>query len=392
MTAVASILQQRLLEPLTRRPCTLLGVGPMSRSCVEAAIEVANVHDVPLMLIASRRQIDARELGGGYVENWSTEELAAFVHQRDKRGHIFLSRDHGGPWQGNHEPTAEMSLHDAMARAKTSFEADIAAGFSVIHIDPSLGAAEVTSADVVWRVAELYDFCWTAARRAGRDIVFEIGTEEQSATSGSLDELDAMLDQVRDVCDRGGLPLPVFVVAQTGTKVVERRNVGSMASPYRVDGELPAEIHVPKLIRLLNRHGVHLKQHNTDFLSDDVLAWIPRLGVHSANVAPEFGQVETLAIVDTARDKGLGDLADRFLAVALESGKWHKWVLPESQMTEFDRAVIAGHYVFATPTGREAIAAIESGLAKRGVDLGERRRTAVRGAIERYMRNFRLIA
>jgi hypothetical protein len=388
MTTITSIVEQRLLEPLSRRPCTLLGIGPMSRACVEAALEVGNTRDVPLMLIASRRQIDAAALGGGYVENWSTEELAEFVHRRDKRGHIFLSRDHGGPWQGNAESLTDMSLHDAMERAKISYEADITSGFSVIHVDPSLGAAAVSRSDILWRVAELYEFCWSVARRAGRDIVFEIGTEEQMSTSGSLDELDEMLVQVRDFCTRGGLPLPVFVVAQTGTKVVERRNVGSMASPYRVDGELPAEIHV---IRLLGRHGVHLKQHNTDFLSDDVLSWIPRLGVHSANVAPEFGQIETLSIIDTCRAHGHRDLADRFLGIAHESGKWKKWMLPDSRMTDFDRGVIAGHYVYATPAGREVIASMEAGLARRGIDLAERRRAAVRAGIERYLTNFRLI-
>ena len=37
---------------------TLLGVGPMSKNCVIAATKLSNKFSFPLMLIASRRQID----------------------------------------------------------------------------------------------------------------------------------------------------------------------------------------------------------------------------------------------------------------------------------------------------------------------------------------------
>ena len=56
--------------------CTLLGVGPISKNCIDAAIELGDEFNVPLMLIASRRQIDSEKFGGGYVENWTTTEFA----------------------------------------------------------------------------------------------------------------------------------------------------------------------------------------------------------------------------------------------------------------------------------------------------------------------------
>ena len=55
---------------LKNRRATLLAVGPMSKNCVEATIEIANEKNVPIMMIASRRQIDSKEFGGGYVNNW----------------------------------------------------------------------------------------------------------------------------------------------------------------------------------------------------------------------------------------------------------------------------------------------------------------------------------
>ncbi len=62
------------------------------------------------MLIASRRQIDSREMGSGYVNNWTTEEFARYVMNRDKKGRIILSRDHGGPWQNSREAASGMGL------------------------------------------------------------------------------------------------------------------------------------------------------------------------------------------------------------------------------------------------------------------------------------------
>ena len=59
------MIHQKLEAFLYKRRCTLLGVGPMSLNCVDAAIELANENEIPLLLIASRRQIDSEEFGGG---------------------------------------------------------------------------------------------------------------------------------------------------------------------------------------------------------------------------------------------------------------------------------------------------------------------------------------
>ena len=56
------MIHQRLQNFLNKKRCTLLGVGPMSLNCVDAAIELANDHEIPILLIASRRQIDSEQL------------------------------------------------------------------------------------------------------------------------------------------------------------------------------------------------------------------------------------------------------------------------------------------------------------------------------------------
>lgn len=83
------MIQQFLQTFLQKRRCTLLGVGPMSVNCIDAAIELASEHEVPILMIASRRQIDSEEFGGGYVNNWTTEEFANYVTDKDKKEKSF---------------------------------------------------------------------------------------------------------------------------------------------------------------------------------------------------------------------------------------------------------------------------------------------------------------
>ena len=222
------------------KPLHSLGVGPMS--CVDAAIELANEYDVPLMLIASRRQIDSEDFGGGYVNNWTTDNFAQYVIDADKKGKVLLARDHGGPWQNDKEKDEGLSLRRAMESAKASYKADINAGFQVLHIDPSVDIHGIPSTDeVLDRVFELYEFCWSYAQQLGKEVIFEIGTEEQSGSTNTQEELDT-LSAMERFCDRNQLPRPTFVVIQTGTRVMETRNVGSFDTPIRVAEEIPAEI------------------------------------------------------------------------------------------------------------------------------------------------------
>jgi len=386
------MIHQRLDTYLNKHRCTLLGVGPMSLNCVDAAVELANDHAVPLMLIASRRQIDSEEFGGGYVNNWTTEAYARYVIDADKKGKIILARDHGGPWQNNNEKEEKLSLRRAMESAKASYRADIDAGFQLLHLDPSVDIHGTPSTDeVLDRLFELYEYCWSYAQRSGKEIIFEVGTEEQSGSTNTQAELDYALSEIERFCDHNRLPRPTFVVIQTGTKVMEMRNVGSFDTPLRVAEEIPAEIQVPKMIEICRQHGIFMKEHNTDYLSCEALQWHPRLGIHSANVAPEFGVAESRALLTLLESNGMEQLAERFLSIAYDSGKWQKWMLPETRATDRDRAIIAGHYVFATEECRELKDEASVTLKAKGLQLEESLKSYVKESILRYLCNFRLV-
>jgi len=386
------MIHQKLKSYIEKRRCTLLGVGPMSLNCVDAAIELANDYEVPILMIASRRQIDSEEFGGGYVNNWTTEGFARYVTEKDKKGKILLSRDHGGPWQSLKEREEKLGLKRAMDSAKASFSSDIAAGFQILHIDPSIDIHGKPDVDeVLDRVFDLYEFCWSQAQQARQEIIFEVGTEEQSGSTNSQEELDYTLNAIKKFCVQNKIPQPAFVVIQCGTRVMEMRNVGSFDSPVRVANEIPAEIQLPKMIEICNRHGIFMKEHNTDYLSDEGLQWHPRLGIHAANVAPEFGVAETSALVNVLGENGLGRLAESFLKIAYDSMKWDKWMLDNTNATDRDRALIAGHYVFSRPEVKELKLEAARELERKDIYLEAHLKQQVKKSILRYLRNFRLV-
>jgi tagatose-1,6-bisphosphate aldolase non-catalytic subunit AgaZ/GatZ len=380
-------IQQRLENYRKGKNCTLLGVGPMSKNCVDATIELADQYKTPLMLIASRRQVDSEQFGGGYVENWSTKQFADYVRGKDINQNIILARDHGGPWQNELEKKQKMNLKDAMESAKDSYRADIDAGFHMLHIDPSVDIhSQPNINQVLERVYELYDFCWSYAQEKNQDIIFEIGTEEQSGSNNSQEELEYTLENMRKFCKKNKMPFPSFVVIQAGTRVMETKNIGSFDSPIRVANELPPEIQIPQMINICNKHGVFMKEHNTDYLSTESLRWQPRLGIHAANIAPEFGVAETKAFVDILKKYNHIDLLDEFLKISYDSMKWKKWMLKDTAANDTDRAIIAGHYVFSSDKFIELKA-----KANRKIDnLDGFLKSKVKESIFRYMNAFKL--
>ena len=90
-----------MLAYLLKNKSTLLSIGPVSKHCVDATIEISDKHNLTLTLIASRNQIDNLNFDGGYVNNWHTASFAKYVRKKCKNKKIYLARDHGGPCQYN---------------------------------------------------------------------------------------------------------------------------------------------------------------------------------------------------------------------------------------------------------------------------------------------------
>jgi hypothetical protein len=374
------------ISDLVSRRITLLGAGPMSKFSVDAIIDLSNLYNLPVAMIPSRRQIECQQLGGGYVENWTTEDFAKYVKSNDINGNVLLSRDHCGPWQLEklNNDGLPYSLEEEMKLVKISIAADIKSGFDLMHIDPSLGFKHgLSKAEVREIVYELIDFCETIKTS---EILYEIGTEEQVYSSS--EDVESELKIILNDLKNRSLPAPIFYVHQTGTKVVERRNVGNFDNPLDSKGYLPASYNLPRVKKLCELNGVWLKEHNADYMSDRALEWHPRFGIHAANVAPEFGYVETQTIVNLAKLTSSDDLIEVMVDKVNSFGKWKKWMLEKSESDEFEKMLIAGHYHFSENWHLEWREELRGRLIKFDLDLDKIIYEEVRKSIDRYLKCF----
>ena len=114
------------------------------------------------------------------------------------------------------------------------------------------------------------------------------------------------------------------------------------------------------------------------------------MGIHAANVAPEFGVAETTGLLSIIDDLQMPSYKDRFVELALNSGKWKKWMLPNTNADDLQKAIICGHHIFATKEFLELKHDISSNLKKRGHDVDQILKSHVKRSIMRYMTAFRL--
>jgi hypothetical protein len=361
----------------------------MSRNTVDASIELANEFEIPLALVASRRQIEARGLGGGYVNRWSTEAFACYVRERDARGLVVIERDHGGPWQGSQATEQNLGHVEAMDRAKQSFMVDIASGFDLIHIDPNKEGWSDGSVDLrtfTERTIELLDFCVDVSRTCRRSVppAFEIGTDQGAVAAASPDQFEEMCHRVQGHCATSGIPPPDFIVVPTGTEVKERRNIGTLEQQLGRHGNLPKP--VTRMVDFCHAQGALAKEHSADYLADSTLRWHASGPIDAINIAPQLGVSESFRFVELLQKHHLNGLLDRFVSLSLASGDGQRWLLPGTSASELERAIIGGHYVFGT----EAFAQIKSEAAagcRRGAEqLDQDLRDVVRQEILRHSR------
>jgi len=380
---------------------TLLGIGPMSERVIRCSLELARDKDFPLMLIASRNQISE---AGGYVKGWNqrafVDKVKSIAEQAGFDGILYLCRDHGGPWQMDEERIARLPLNEAMERARNSFREDLRAGFNVLHVDPTKdphvqGLLDLNT--VIDRTVQLIAWLEEDRIALGVDrIGIEVGTEETSGGLIAADAFGQFLEKLRKRLETESLPLPELIVGQTGTLVKADRNVGCFDGPA-----------AQTLTRIAKERGTGFKEHNADYLSDEVLAVHPRLALTSANVAPEFGVEETRGFLELARKEVQLGQRSSFVEIlgkaAIECGRWRKWLPPDKEgisETELlsspelkDLMIqVTGHYVFDDPQVTLAREEMLRNLKAAGIEDAERSvDQRVKTAIDRYIRHFNLV-
>jgi len=220
-----------------------------------------------------------------------------------------------------------------MTSAKKSYEIDIESGFQFIHIDPSEDIfSSLTTDKILERVFELYEFCYETAKKNNKQIFFEVSVGKDSDNPNTLDEIEYIFSRLTNFCKQNNYPYPFFIAIRIGTHVKEARNIGDFESLIKTENHSVRRILISKVIDLCNQQKIMMKHHNTDYLSDGALKLHPKLGIHSANVAPEFGVIETRSFLNLLEKNGLNSEVEQFIDIAYNSMKWKKWMLSNNNL------------------------------------------------------------
>ncbi|MBQ6521921.1 MAG: class II D-tagatose-bisphosphate aldolase, non-catalytic subunit [Atopobiaceae bacterium] len=391
------------------RPSTLIGIGPMSPNLLQATFELARDCDFPPMFIASRNQVDLDELGGGYVNGWDQFRFAADIKAAAEavgyEGDYYLCRDHGGPWQRDGERNAHLPEDEAMALARMSYKADLEAGFDLLMIDPTKDPyqiGKVIPLDVVLsRTVDLIQYCEDERRALGLpEIGYEVGTEETNGGLTSTEKYQEFIERLKVELVARGLPMPTFIVGQTGTLTRLTEQVGH----YDFDNAV-------SLAKMAASYGVGLKEHNCDYLDDITMLIHAPAGVTASNVAPQFGTEETRALLRLAElegklaEKGLvaepSRLRDVLLERAILTERWRKWMVgedtkltveqifadPEKALVILD---IAGHYTFNEEPVKAEVAKNAANLAACHIDAQRYAVDCIKRSIRQFVEGYNL--
>jgi hypothetical protein len=276
----------------------------VSKNVVDSIIDF----DGNFGFIPSRRQID---YNGGYVNNWTTGEFAKYVN-----GRVPIERDHGGIGQGYKYDDGYESLKEDCKFV------------DIIHIDPWKNHQGYY--DGLKECIKNIEFCYYT----NRDMKFEVGTEE-STRKFSVTELDSLLTDLYYNLSDDIFDSIEYVVVQSGVglDLANMRNTGKF-DPDRLE----------KMIKVCEKFGKKSKEHNGDYLSNDEYKVRFDMGLDSINIAPEFGQLETLCYLEE-----MGEDIDEYYDICYESKRWEKWVDkdfdPEDNKKELIK--ICGHYVLS---------------------------------------------
>lgn len=288
-----------------------LYVGAMSKNCTDAILDIDDCES-KIGFISSRRQVD---LDHGYVNNWSTKDFVDYVKSRNNK--ITLCRDHGGPSQGQVEDDGLDSLLD-----DSNY-------LDIVHIDPwkKYKSIEAGTKETVNLIRKVYS--------KNPNIFFEVGTEE-SIRKFSCDDLELFLCGLKDQLTDSQFDQIAYCVIQSGVglDLINMKNTGTFS-----------EAKILRMISICKKYGLMTKEHNSDYLTRQQLEKRFRLGLDAANIAPELGQIETIACLRFCDNEN----KDNFYKVCLKSNRWKKWV-NESFDPEKDKSLlirICGHYVFA---------------------------------------------
>jgi hypothetical protein len=169
------------------------------------------------------------------------------------------------------------------------------------------------------------------------NIRYEIGTEEGIRPIDS-DELDRFVTHIKLRLEPNIYSNIVYLVIQCGTKLLVQSNIGNYVAEK-----------LERMLLVCKKHNLIAKEHNGDWISQDIVREKERAGLSCINIAPEFGEIESSIIIDTFK-QNYNDF-ETFFTICHESNTWKKWVSSDfnPQLHKEKLIKICGHYNFTNP-------------------------------------------
>ncbi|MER8516433.1 D-tagatose-bisphosphate aldolase, class II, non-catalytic subunit [Mesorhizobium sp. M1060] len=247
---------------------------------------------------------------------------------------IIFGGDHLGPNPWRAEPAAQ-----AMDKAEAMVGAYIAAGFTKIHLDASMGCAGEPAAlddeTIATRAARLAKAAETGAHAAGSTLpVYIIGTEVPAP--GGVDHAISELKPTEAAAARRTIEVHREIFAREGLTEAFGRVMAVVVQPGVEFGSQNVVAYAPEkskgLTGLLDEQpSLVYEAHSTDYQSRAALTALVANGFPILKVGPglTFALREALYGLDLIASEMITDYGDRSLARTMEGamlaapGHWH---------------------------------------------------------------------
>lgn len=287
----------------------------MSREIVDACLRYSKQYNFPIMIIASRNQVD---YDSGYA--FTTAELVKFVklHPCYDRDLVRICRDHCGPNFADLDKS--ISLDEAVDRCISTIECDLQNEFDLLHIDVSR-IDEQRQIDIA---TKLIDY----ALSKSTDIALEFGSEDN--TGQNLHDTLLKMDQQIQFAGRYKNNIK-FLVSQTGS-LTKHTQVGVFNESL-----------CSKIANKIHTAGFLFKEHNADYLKKSQVKRRKLTGIDSINIAPQLGYTQSLVINKLGYNFEY-ELA-QFKEYVLQQSAWRKWVTDDVDELE-TKFLVSAHYYF----------------------------------------------
>ncbi|MFP4589688.1 MAG: class II D-tagatose-bisphosphate aldolase non-catalytic subunit [Candidatus Acetothermia bacterium] len=382
-------------------PRTLLGVSSNSKSVVRASLRSAKRLNAPMYFVSTLNQVDR---DGGYT-GWTHHDFAEFVAQESKKINfelpVVLGIDHGGPWQKDLHSLENYSYEESMAWVKDSLESAIAAGYRMIHLDPTVDKSlpegqTLPVEEVVRRTIELLEHCEALRERLGLPpLSYEVGTEEVHGGMTQREDFCRFVELFDKALRKRDLQnlWPCFVVGQVGTDL--------HTTTFEPD-------RARELAEVLNDYGSFLKVHYSDNV--DCPSRFPEAGIGGANVGPEFtereyeGLLELLDLEESLWSKGCLDSKSEFYGnlreAVVDSGRWKKWLTRDEKDKAFDQLdperqewllKTGSRYVWAQGTVDQTREQLYENVSRGGFQPERIVSGHIERAVDKYLSRFNLV-